>query len=267
MHPLFFGMIFILFACGFNTEIAAPNHYDFNKNQYLPDSTKFTIEQRFKVSNGYTRVKAASDSFGTYLRTLPLKPVQSKVKYYNGKEKLKSNVYISVVDQDIDPVDLQQCADAVMRLRGEWLFAQKRFADIHFNFVSDGKPRYFSAYANGNYSYSNFRKYMKYVFSYANTTSLANELISVKSIHEMQIGDVFVQKRIPYGHAVIVVDMAVNTKGEKQYILAQSYMPAQETQILVNPANTQGSPWYNVKAGEIITPEWTFNAEDLKRFP
>jgi len=47
------------------------------------------------------------------------------VKYYDGSTKINRNVYCSVIDQDIDPVDLQQCADAVMRLRGEYLLKQK----------------------------------------------------------------------------------------------------------------------------------------------
>ena len=31
--------------------------------------------------------------------------------------------------------------------------------------------------------------------------------------------------------------------GEKVFILAQSYMPAQQTQILVNPFDKEISPW------------------------
>jgi hypothetical protein len=49
-------------------------------------------------------------------------------------------------------------------------------------------------------------------------------------------------------------------------MLAQSYMPAQETQVLVNPDNTSLSPWYQLKDGKINTPEWDFNTSDLKHF-
>jgi hypothetical protein len=83
----------------------------------------------------------------------------------------------------------------------------------------------------------------------------------------MKIGDVFIQKGNPYGHAVIVVDMLDNKKTkQKMYMLAQSYMPAQETQILLNPSSTQTSPWYMLEEGVIQTPEWTFNSKDLRRF-
>ena len=204
-------------------------------------------------------------SEANYLQTLPLKPIDAKVKYFDGDEKTNFGVYCSVIDMDIDAQDLQQCADAVMRLRGEYLYKQKRYADIHFNFVSDGKPRYFTEYAKGDYSYASFRKYMKYIFSYANTASLHNEL-TPRKWNEMQIGDVFVQKKNPYGHAVIVVNMATNNSGEKLFMLAQSYMPAQETQILINPSNSEISPWYSLKEGIVKTPEWTFNTADLKHF-
>jgi hypothetical protein len=47
-------------------------------------------------------------------------------------------------------------------------------------------------------------------------------------------------------------------------MLAQSYMPAQETQILKNE-NDEISPWYNIKVfDKLYTPEWTFDFGQLK---
>ncbi len=228
-----------------------------------PEGT--TITTRFLPPAGYTRTEEAEGSYGTYLRTLPLKPFGTLVKYYDGSFKANHNIYAAVVDMDISPRDLQQCADAVMRLRGEYLFSQKKYNEINFNFVSDGKPRYYKDYAKEDYSYAKFLKYMDYIFAYANTTSLYNELKAVK-FDSMQIGDVLIQKGRPYGHAVIVVDMAENAEGKKVYMLAQSYMPAQETQVLLNPMDKNLSPWYELKEGTIKTPEWTFKTKDLRRF-
>ena len=230
------------------------------------DTAGMTLSTRFLCSEGFTRTAIDSNSFGFYLRNFPLHPIDYAVHYYDGREKTKQNVYCAVLQQEIDPVDLQQCADAVMRLRGEFLFQKKRYNDIHFNFVSDGKPHYFKEYANGDFSYKKFRSYMKYIFSYANTGSLKKELVPVTSINEIQVGDVFIQSGNPYGHAVIVMDVAISTKGNKRFLLAQSYMPAQETQVLINPNDAEISPWYESVEGEIITPEWKFNSTDLRRF-
>ena len=43
-------------------------------------------------------------------------------------------------------------------------------------------------------------------------------------------------------------------------------MPAQETQILKNPNNPNTS-WYSLSklTETLITPEWTFSVNDLKR--
>jgi hypothetical protein len=106
---------------------------------------------------------------------------------------------------------------------------------------------------------------MKYIFSYANTASLRAEL-KVRFITDMQIGDVLIQKGNPYGHAVLVVNMAKDSTGNTVYMLAQSYMPAQETQILISPNIKVTSPWYNLENGQIKTPEWTFMNGDLRCF-
>ena len=61
----------------------------------------------------------------------------------------------------------------------------------------------------------------------------------------MRIGDVFIIGGSP-GHAVIVVDMAVNPEThEKVFLLAQSYMPAQQIQLLKNNNDPDLSPWYS----------------------
>ena len=229
----------------------------------LSDST---IKSRFQVPENCQRTTVDSSSFEFYLRHLPLKEEGSSVLYYDGDKKPNRDVYLAVVDMSLGNRDLQQCADAVMRLRGEYLFEQKDYESIHFNFLSDGKPRYFSEHCDESFTYPNFLKYMDYIFAFANTSSLHDELEAVTEFSEMKIGDVFIQKGSPYGHAVIVVDMCEDEKsGQKYYMLAQSYMPAQDTQILCNPNNPK-QPWYELKEGTIYTPEWTFESSDLRRF-
>lgn len=237
-----------------------------------------TIVERFGVPQGFTRVDTEEESFAYYLQHLPLKPDGAKVKYYDGREKLK-DVYLAVVNFSLGERDLQQCADGVMRLRAEYLYAKGRYNDIHFNFVSGFKAE-FSKWADGkgisvngnevswntnnknNNSYDSFQNYLDIVYAYASTLSLEKELIE-KSLSTIAIGDVFIQGGSP-GHCVIVVDMAENDKtGEKIFMLAQSYMPAQDIQIL--RGDTKDSPWFSASIEDILrTPEWTFKVSDLK---
>jgi hypothetical protein len=243
-----------------------------------------TIESRFILPGGFERVAVPADSFASYLRSLPLKPHGSEVKFYNGSTKNNYGVYDAVVDIDIGTEDLQQCADAIMRLRGEYLFKQNRFNEIHFNFTNGfrvdfsrwiqgyrvivkGNQTYWAKSASPSHSYGDFRNYMKKIFMYAGTLSLSKELSPV-AYNDLQAGDIFIQGGSP-GHAVIVVDLAVDTNsGKKIYLLAQSYMPAQDIQVLKNPMNKNLSPWYELDVNTTIikTPEWTFNSTDLKRF-
>ncbi len=71
------------------------------------------------------------------------------------------------------------------------------------------------------------------------------------------------------GHAVVVLDVAKNNdNGETVFMVAQSYMPAQEIQVLKNFNNPNISPWYNLNEvdDKFYTPEWTFSKDELMRF-
>jgi len=116
-------------------------------------------------------------------------------------------------------------------------------------------------------SYKGFRAYLDNLFAYAGTESLSRELGGSVDVKQMQIGDVFIRGGFP-GHAVIVLDMAENKEtGEKVFMLAQSYMPAQDIHILKNLKDTGLAPWYQLNFGEKLqTPEWEFLSTQLKRF-
>jgi hypothetical protein len=215
---------------------------------------------------GYQRTPTSQNSFGQYLRSVALRTDNDTVFQHDGEPKYRQDVHYAILSFDIGTRDLQQCADACMRLRGEYLYAHERYDEIHFNFLSDNQPRYYRDHADSEHSHESFRKYMDYIYSYANTASLRRELPSV-SVDDMQIGDIFIQQGRPYGHAVTVVDMAENDEGKKIFMIAQSYMPAQDIHILKNFNDTNISPWYSVDFGDsLITPQWDFYATDLKRF-
>ena len=270
--PIFFIATLIVFSsCGQG-----------NNHEILINKNGKTISERIKTPAGFTRTKINENSFSYYLRSLPLKSHDTKVKFYNGTIKPNTWVYEAVVDMDVGERNLQQCADAVMRLKAEYLYKSNQFDKIHFNFtngfrvdysewmkgkriVVEGNKTYWKQQASTSNTYSSFRKYMNIIFAYAGTLSLSKEMIAV-DIKDIQIGNVFIKGGSP-GHAVIVVDMAVDANNNKAFLLAQSYMPAHDIQVLVNMNNKNISPWYSVDfIGDLETPEWTFTKSDLKRF-
>ena len=195
-------------------------------------------------------------------------------------------VHAAVIDVSVGKADLQQCADAVMRLRAEFQWQREDYAAIHFNFVNGFNARYDRwragerIWVKGNKTgWSSgggptpgrvaFDKYLRWVFMYANTASLEKEL-RPRRLEEVETGDVFIHGGFP-GHAVIVVDRAVNAAtGDVEILLAQSYMPAQDIHVLRNPARRDGNPWYSVRImreeGAVTTPEWYFSTEELRHF-
>ena len=246
-----------------------------------PDPTQ-GLSARIPPPEGYERVEVEAGSFAAWLRQLPLLPGRPDVMLHDGGRKGRQDVHEAVVDIDVGTRDLQQCADAVIRLRAEYLFSAGRFDEITFDFTSGDAARYaryrdgWRASISGNSvtwnqtaardaSHAAFRRYMDLVFTYAGTASLEKELRSVSTPAQVQPGDVFIQGGFP-GHAVIVLDVARTEAGRTVFLLAQSYMPAQQIHVLRNPGSDLG-PWYPVEFGStLVTPEWRFEAGDLARF-
>jgi uncharacterized protein DUF4846 len=241
-----------------------------------------TLASRIAPPPGFARPAVAPASFAAWLRGLPLKPAGASVLLHTGAPKPRQDVHVAVIDIDVGPRDLQQCADAIMRLRAEWLFASGRPGDIAFNDTGAGKPIAFARWAAGerpqmsgravawsrsvqpDAGYASFRRYMDVVFTWAGTYSLERELVA-KPIAELAAGDLFIKGGFP-GHAVLVADVAENkATGERRFLLLQSFMPAQEMHVLKNPANPDGSPWYALDFGDrLVTPEWVFPRESLR---
>jgi len=232
------------------------------------------VFSRFKVPEGYRRIKTESGTFGDYLQSLPLKPVGTHTKTYQGKIAATDAYTAAVVDMTVGTRDLQQCADAVIRLRGEYLFHTQNYNAIGFNFVNGFKCQY-EVYARGyryennrwvlsgkrDHTYQSFLDYMDLVFTYASTLSLEKELKKVELADDMKIGDVFIHGGSP-GHCFIIVDMAENAAHKKVFMLAQSFMPAQNIQILQHG----GSPWFSLDKRAGIPYGELVNLKYLRRF-
>ncbi|MBZ4190145.1 DUF4846 domain-containing protein [Niabella beijingensis] len=244
----------------------------------LPEEVLPATISRIRVPEGFTRHQQPAAAFATYLQQLPLKK-DKQVHLFNGTLKENQQAQYAVLDVSVGTKDLQQCADAVMRLRAEYLFAAKRFSEIRFN-AGDGTWIRYDRWLKGTRyrlsgrklievsgspvtsTHATLLQYLETVFAYCGTATLPSSLYS-KPLKELQPGDVFLKPGAP-GHAVIVVDMAENKKGKKSYLLAQSYMPAQDIHILKNPTDEEGGPWYALTDAAVIqTPEWTFYSNQL----
>jgi hypothetical protein len=241
-----------------------------------------TLAARVTAPPGFERTAAGPTSFAAWLRGLPLKPAGAPVLLHTGAPKFRQDVHTAVIDIDVGARDLQQCADAIMRLRAEWLFASGRPGDIAFNDTGAGKPIAFARWATGerpnlsgrslswsrsarpDASHASLRRYMDVVFTWAGTYSLEREL-APKPVAQLAAGDLFIKGGFP-GHAVLVGDVVEHrTTGERRFLLVQSFMPAQDMHVLKNLADADGSPWYPLAFGDrLVTPEWTFPRESLR---
>lgn len=247
-----------------------------------PQSTIFPITVgAIAPPAGFERKAFPTGHFAVHLGRLPLKDKDAPVKLFDGGLKWDQNVHYAVIDLAIGNKDLHQCADALMRVRADFLRDQKRFDEIQFHFVSGFNCSYaqwmtgkrvrvsgnkVSWYDGGTAgdSEASYWKYLETVWSYASTLSLEKEL-KQKAVEDIATGDVWIKGGSP-GHALLVVDVVQNASGEKRFLLAQSYMPAQEMHVLKNPKNDDLSPWYELPTETLKTPEWTFELSQLREW-
>jgi hypothetical protein len=230
---------------------------------------------------GFARIPVPDDSFAAWLRRLPLKPAGSPVLLYSGRHKRRQDVHVAVVDIDVGAEDLQQCADAYMRLVAEYFWSRDRQEEIRFLTV-DGSWLVWSQWKKGlrrvgrkwvkmapaAEDHAALREYLDQVYRTANTASLEDQMQAVGAPWKPQIGDLYLEpaNKRRFGHAVVVVDVATDETGSPLMLLAQSYMPAQEVHVLVNHEESAISPWHRPTTdGGLQTPEWLFPPGSLRR--
>lgn len=217
------------------------------------------------------------NSWTYFLQHLPEK--EGPVVDYKGRPVAFQQKHAAILAYDIGNRDLQQCADALMRLRAEYLFSQKRLAEIHFHFTS-GHDYTFLDYCRGKRpvpagnslrftavppvaaTYVSLRSYLDIAYAYAGTISLAGEL---QPAHRFAIGTIVIRPGSP-GHCFIIVDEATTASGEKVYKLVEGYTPAQSIYVLQNLSEPQLGCWHRLSTGVIKTASYTFTSYQLKKF-
>jgi hypothetical protein len=111
-----------------------------------------------------------------------------------------------------------------------------------------------------------FRAFLDEVFEWSNTAALARDGEHI-ALDALQPGDFFVLTGVPFGHTVLVLDMARDKEGHRAVLLGQSYVPAQSYQVI---RQSPKSAWFviNEAEGAITTPFWQpFPFDSLRRLP
>jgi hypothetical protein len=243
------------------------------------------LDVRFDAPAGFARGAVDARSFPAFLRALPLLPPGTPVLDYRGRTVRDGHDphIAAVVDIDVGDGDLQQCADSVLRMHAEWSYGRGD-RDVAYA-TSSGARLGYEGYLAGDRpvvrgnalevrrsarpladDHRAFRAYLDEVFAWASTGSLAHEGTPV-AFDEVRAGDFFVMAGRPFGHAVLVLDVARGPGGRVALLLGQGYMPAQSFQVL-SPGGP--SPWFLVEPGatEVETPFWDpFPRASLRRLP
>jgi hypothetical protein len=241
-------------------------------------SNEIAENNRNQLKQNTTALKKFNESSWQYfLQHLPV--VDSAILDYKGREISYQQKAVGIIPYDVGKADLQQCADALMRLRAEYLFAQQKIDAIGFHFTG-GQYYSFHDYCNGKKvvpagndikftnsnaeekNHASLRKYLDIVYTYASTISLAKEL---KITDDFEVGTVVIHPGSP-GHCFIIIDEAMNGAGEKLFKLAEGYTPAQSIYVLRNIWEDEKTAWHKLKEGTIETASYTFSNYQLKKF-
>ncbi len=238
-----------------------------------------TLQNRIIPPENYTRISVEKGSFGEYLRNYPLLPHNTKLPVYDGTT-INSNC-AAIFDISLGDEGYQQCADSVIRLYSDYFYENRQYDKISFQF-SNGDICDYNRWCKGkrmfvlgdfsceihaafpDNSEQGYRNYLKEVMNYAGTISLQNES-EVISPDELRIGDIICND----SHVVLIVDLAINDKGEKCYLIGQSFIPAVCFHIITNKSGDNASPWFTqeqLEKDSFKIGTYGFDIKDIRRW-
>ena len=214
---------------------------------------------------GFDRIDGDDPKYTKFLRSLPLKPKGSIIKYYWGGIADLQELNYAVVDLPLLS-NAEQCADVCMRLRAEYLYQIGNYSNISFLAANGNILSYV-----GEISKESLEKYLCNVFDVANTRSLSQQMDN-RDLSDIQPGDVFVYpaNKNRFGHAVMVADVAQDLKtGTKAIMLIEGFMPARSIHVMQNLQDPSHSPWFilDEKSDVHTFALFQFNTSDLRCFP
>ena len=138
----FVGLVWLTFCV---LAEARPLHPWLGKRRHVSQQW---LKNRIAPPAGFRRVKARRGSFSWWLRRLPLMAAGTPVRDYRGR-RIASSSHVAVVRLDVGRGNLQQCADSIMRLWGEYLWS--RGLQRHYQFrLTSGHRNPWLRYARGS---------------------------------------------------------------------------------------------------------------------
>lgn len=245
---------------------------------------KNTIRERFSAPESFVWIEEKPGSSGYFIENFKLKNYGSPIVKFNGEKIANQTLHEAVFDISVGNKDLQQCADAVIRLRAEYLKSIGKEDEIGFHYTS-GDFLKWSDYKNGgrlfvngtkvtrgsisavDSSVNSFQNYLDNIYNYAGTISLNRETKPVTKNSDLKTGDILITPGSP-GHVVFIAGVSKNSEGKKLYLLGEGFTPAQSISLMTNPYNPKISPWYelDVNAAEITTSRFSFNPVNFRSF-
>ena len=205
----------------------------------------------------FHRMVIKQSSFAQWLRELPLKNPGASVLNYRG-DIFKTGTDTSVafvVNLDIKGRRLEQCMDILVRLYTEYLWDVRELRNLilplpggywlkwmewkeGFRPVFRGVNVKMMNSAKPDSSYKTYKTYLNTVYSESHTQQFYHAYLPVKRT-EVQIGDIIIKKGTK-GHAIMIVDLAINEQGKKIALIGNGDTPACQFFLLNHKAE---SPW------------------------
>lgn len=234
--------------------------------------TTHNICRAFSPPKGFVRIASPSNSFGAWLSGLPLRPRGTMPLTHKGtKARWSASEVAAVVDLGFGRVGhIQDCAASTFRVWSEFLVAHQRGDELAVTMNQKQRlswsqyqrgcsPRYdktsrkLSVKCGGKERATTtpteqstaLQKYVRSVMTWTNSATLNRHLTKVKR-EALAPGHLILQPNPTggIGHASIVVDAAVGPDGERRFLIAMGFLPAQDFFILI-PKQTprEMGPW------------------------
>ena len=246
-------------------------------------SRAISLQARFAPPRGFARAPVTPGSFAAWLRGLPVRTDRTTVLAYDGSRLHRPSA--AVILMDVGKRDLMQCADSLIRLHAEFLWANGRAEEAGYRFTSGDLSRWTDWQKGERFviagnrvqrklgsartdSHRSYRRWLDLIFNYAGTASLARDTPGLGTGDELQAGDFFVDPGFP-GHAVMILDIAKDDSGKALALVGQGFMPAEELHVLSAPSAHNGT-WFPLpeQATDVLrTPSWApFPRTSARRF-